>query len=216
MLRSWLIGEKAGQFRAAEQRAAPSDFLVILASYMALSVAFSLFAWSDHLSAPRGLPHVGLAAMGAEIGGHLLFGFLAALPTRRASLMGTGALLAILIDADHLLYYLGLSNVGRPSHSFIFMIAAMLAIAVAVRLFGSRNLTSAQVALLVMTGVLAHFAFDSITGGGMPLLFPLTNAEYIPGPTGGVLFEAAALVAGIACAFAGRRAPGTEAVRDDR
>lgn len=202
--------------RNAEQRAATSDLLVILGLYLALSVAFSFFAWSNHYSAPRGLPHVGLVAIGAEIGGHLLFGFLAALPTRKTSLMGTSALLAILIDADHLLYYIGLSSEGRPSHSFIFIIVAMLAIAVALRLVGSRNFTSAQVALLVMTGILAHLAFDSITGGGMPLLFPLTKAEYIPGPTGGVLFEAAALVSGIACVFAGSRAPSKEAVREHR
>jgi hypothetical protein len=55
-----------------------------------------------------------------EIGGHFLFGYIVALPTRNLKLALMGGLMALTIDADHAMNALGFHLQGRISHSISF------------------------------------------------------------------------------------------------
>lgn len=59
-----------------------------------------------------------------EIGGHFLFGYIVALPTRNIKLGMLAGLMALTIDADHLLNAAGFEIQGRMGHSVSFAVLA--------------------------------------------------------------------------------------------
>jgi hypothetical protein len=63
-----------------------------------------------------------------EIGGHFLFGYIVALPTRNLKLGVLAGLMALTIDADHLLNAAGVDVQGRMSHSISFAILSSVLI----------------------------------------------------------------------------------------
>jgi NO-binding membrane sensor protein with MHYT domain len=63
-----------------------------------------------------------------EIGGHFLFGFIPGLPFRKLRLAVLCGLMALAVDADHLLNVAGFEVQGRVSHSIPFMVIASIMI----------------------------------------------------------------------------------------
>ena len=126
-----------------------------------------------------------------EIGGHFVFGALAAFP-----LMGTrsaliGGSFAVVIDVDHLLGALNLNVSSRPDHSLVFaVVGSGLVWLISRRYFGAKNPRAAlAAALAVPISALAHLSYDvlaayTVFGGkgfSFPLLIPF-NYTLIPFP----------------------------------
>ncbi|MDG6969679.1 MAG: hypothetical protein JRN54_01025 [Nitrososphaerota archaeon] len=99
-------------------------WVVALASaYAALSFLWSAMGFASPVT-PAPLGEYSSAQIVREIGGHLLFGVLAALPTMDAWLVLLSAGESILIDVDHILGALGFHVAGRLAHSVFFALAA--------------------------------------------------------------------------------------------
>jgi inner membrane protein len=99
---------------------------------------------------------------------------LLALGVRDRTLAVTALVASVAIDLDHLPQELGIDlltrSTARPvSHSLVGL-AVLTATAAAV---GGRRAVAAGVAL----GIAAHLFRDLATGGGVPLLWPLTSRE---------------------------------------
>jgi hypothetical protein len=67
-----------------------------------------------------------------EIGGHFLFGYIVALPTRNLKIGVLSGLMALTIDADHLLNAAGFDIQARMGHSVSFAILSSVLIALMV------------------------------------------------------------------------------------
>ena len=61
-----------------------------------------------------------------ELGGHLLFGALVAIPSRNIKIILLTALMAVTIDSDHLLNIVGFHVQGRLDHSILFAILSSI------------------------------------------------------------------------------------------
>jgi hypothetical protein len=61
-----------------------------------------------------------------ELGGHLLFGALVAIPSRNIKIILLTALMAVTIDSDHLLNIAGFHVQGRLDHSILFAILSSI------------------------------------------------------------------------------------------
>jgi len=61
-----------------------------------------------------------------ELGGHLLFGALVAIPSRNIKIILLTALMAVTIDSDHLLNIVGFHVQGRLDHSIFFAILSSI------------------------------------------------------------------------------------------
>jgi membrane-bound metal-dependent hydrolase YbcI (DUF457 family) len=97
----------------------------------ALAFLYSFFGLVEHVEntynfqfQPFQVPSV------QEIGGHFLFGYAAALPSRSIKIAVMTGLMALTIDFDHLLSAVGLENVTRLAHSIPFAIMSCILIGV--------------------------------------------------------------------------------------
>jgi hypothetical protein len=61
-----------------------------------------------------------------EVGGHFLFGYIVALPTRNLRIGILAGLMALALDTDHILNAAGFQIQGRASHSISFAILASI------------------------------------------------------------------------------------------
>ena len=77
-----------------------------------------------------------------EIGGHFLFGYAAALLSRKVKIGVMAGLMALTIDFDHLLSAVGLGNVTRLAHSIPFAIISCILMGVFVSRFFKRSSTT--------------------------------------------------------------------------
>jgi hypothetical protein len=76
-----------------------------------------------------------------EIGGHFLFGYMIALPTRNLKIGVLAGLMALAIDSDHILNASGFQTSIRLSHSISFSISASVLIGIiASQTFGRQSL----------------------------------------------------------------------------
>jgi hypothetical protein len=76
-----------------------------------------------------------------EVGGHFLFGYIVALPTRNLKLGILAGLMALALDADHILNAAGFQISTRLSHSISFAIlASILTGIIAGQIFGRGSL----------------------------------------------------------------------------
>jgi len=132
-----------------------------------------------------------------EVGGHILFGVVAALPTLDPGLVLLCGAESILIDSDHLLTFLDFPVEVRLAHSITFALVAPLALSYLVR--GDRRLNP-WVFLVTLSAFAAHLAFDVYAGNGLvPLLTPFSVAyaslpywAWFPLEIGAVLLSALA------------------------
>ncbi len=141
--------------------------------YACLSVLFSLLSW--------GQADTKVQVPGASSGlllhplKHLAFGVVAALPTRRLSLIVASGVAVLVIDVDHLGSALNLPTTSHASHSLGF--AAMLGVVMwgLARRGFLGGASPILVSAVAVASVTAHMALDALSSGShLPLWAPVT------------------------------------------
>jgi hypothetical protein len=155
--------------------------LAVLRNFLTLSFVFAAvaFLWSFlGFLAPETATPIEVSISNlllAEITGHILFGLVAAIPSRDLGTILLCGANAVLIDSDHLLSAAGFPVLARLSHSLLFVLAAGTVLA----LFSKRTGRSDLVFASAVSAVLAHFSFDALAGdGAFPFFAPLSFDFY--------------------------------------
>jgi hypothetical protein len=179
-----------------QQLARDLKFLVLFSIvFTASSFLFSFLSWGRAALGPPEISEQVLSNL-IELAEHAAFGVLAALPTRRAVTILTGAICAVSIDVDHLGSIVGLPTDGRASHTLLFAVLILVLIYSLTRKGILGQSTSPLVASSVaLAAVVSHLALDATVGGGdFPLWMPFSNELVSFSVFGGVLLE---LIAGV-------------------
>jgi hypothetical protein len=99
---------------------------LIASIFGSLAFLYSFFGFLSKQTTPRFDTFGSLTP--PEIGGHFLFGYIVALPTRNLKIGVLAGLMALAIDADHVLNAAGTDVQGRMSHSVSFAILSSVLI----------------------------------------------------------------------------------------
>ena len=143
-----------------------------------------------------------------EIGGHFLFGYLVALPTRNLKMCVLTGLMALTIDADHLLNAAGFDIQSRMGHSVSFAILSSVMIGFIVsQIFQKESVWNEKsrvdkkaveangkllllrpekgsifslFLIITFAAFMSHIAFDVFVdaGASFPLLVPFIFSEF--------------------------------------
>ena len=103
-----------------------STVFLIASIFGALAFLYSFFGLLSNQTTSRFDTFGSLTPQ--EIGGHFLFGYIVALPTRNLKIGVLAGLMALAIDADHVLNAAGTDVQGRMSHSVSFAILSSVLI----------------------------------------------------------------------------------------
>lgn len=143
--------------------------------YTAVALAWSLFGFLSPVAPPPHYHEYSLGQFVQEVGGHILFGAVAALPTLDPALILLCGAESILIDADHLLPAFNVPVEPRIAHSVSFALVVGLMTARASKNGGKGR----SVLVIAWAALAAHMSFDILAGDGFfPLLAPFTLANY--------------------------------------
>ncbi len=170
-------------------------FLVLFSVVIfACSFLFSFSSWGQRESGIIRRPQISSELILHEIE-HAVFGAIVALPTLKTIPILAASITAVLFDADHIGYYLGLPLNGRASHSVIFLLIAFVVIyflakKAIFRPYGSQL----KIAVLGLSAILAHLAFDGISADGFPLLAPFSYQTVFITSIGGISIEIATIM----------------------
>jgi len=157
--------------------------------YCSLSAGFSLVGTvlPDKIVMVNPIEHGSLSIK--EIGGHFIWGAIAALVTLRVRYILLGGLLAVLIDADHLVGLLHTEGIPRMGHSITFAIIAIIVLMV---VFSKKDY---RLGTIVGTSVLTHISYDIFDGSyGFPILTPFMDKIIQFPRIDWMVFEIAAIV----------------------
>ena len=191
--------------------------ILIPLAFGALAFLYSFFGLVEHVAntynfqfQPFQVPSV------QEIGGHFLFGYAAALPSRSIKISVITGLMALTIDFDHLLSAVGLVNVTRLAHSIPFAIMSCILMGVFVSRFFKRSSTRAEKVtpsapshskkvryskdqnskflIITLTAFLSHIAFDVFVDeqARFPFFAPFSFNEFMIPAVYALPIEAAA------------------------
>ena len=169
--------------------------VLIAIFYAALSFLYS-FVGFLHYEPGSHYHEYALDKLIVEIGGHFVFGFIAAAPMMDVGISLLTGSLAVLIDADHLLSALNFYVCIRPDHSILFaMFAAVLMFYVGRNLKFSKDLF-AKFMFVAPVSMFAHISYDILVSPGttFQFLIPLSFQQFEPPHFTWTLFEAAALM----------------------
>jgi len=136
--------------------------------YGFLAVGFSLIGLILPGASPPGDP---LASATVEhIGGHIVWGMIAALAALSFRHIFAGGLFTIVLDADHLVNFLNIDVVIRMDHSIPF---ALLALIVMMLIFGRKDFLLGSISF---AAVFSHLSFDTfLDAGKFPILTPFSD-----------------------------------------
>jgi hypothetical protein len=112
--------------RIASKAPQLSTVFLMASIFGALAFFYSFFGFLSNQTTPRFDTLGSLTPQ--EIGGHFLFGYIVALPTRNLKIGVLAGLMALAIDADHVLNAAGADVQGRMSHSVSFAILSSILI----------------------------------------------------------------------------------------
>ena len=103
--------------------------------------------------------------------GHIVWGLVVGIVSFSLRYVVIAGLFPIILDADHLLQFLGIEMIQRMAHSIPF---ALVAIIVMMMIFGKKDL---RLIAISFAAVFAHMSFDIFLGGSteFPILAPLTS-----------------------------------------
>ncbi len=162
-------------------------------AFTAASFVVSLLSWSR--SAGGYIPNVGTSVL-IHMVVHAVFGAVAALPTRRPGPILAMATCSMLIDIDHLAYFLGWPVPTRGSHSLLFLVVGPTLMAAMARagLFG-KGASPRLAAGMAFSATLAHLAWDAFTGSEAraPLWLPFSTVPFALSATLGSMLEIVAV-----------------------
>ena len=102
--------------------------------------------------------------------GHIIWGAIIGIASRRIEYVILGGSFGILIDIDHLVNFLGFDLVSRMGHSLFFMLISFLVLVI----FNKRNYLLGAIAI---GAIFSHISFDIFLKGydAFPLLTPFHN-----------------------------------------
>lgn len=164
----------------------------IIGVYGSLSLAFSLFGfilpYATHLHSPLD------NATPQHIFGHILWGVIAGIVSfslRYAILTGV---FAIILDADHLVNFVGIEAVNRMGHSIPFAIMSAIIMIV---IFGRKQYLLGAISF---AAVFAHISFDIFIGlGHFPIFIPFSGNEINFQGLDWILFEGIGISIVLSC-----------------
>lgn len=114
--------------RIASRAPRPLTIILIALAFGALAFLYSFIGFfSNEVNNIRTFDAFG-SLTPQEIGGHFLFGYIVALPTRNLKMGVLSGLMALTIDADHLLNAAGFNLQARMGHSVSFAILSSVLI----------------------------------------------------------------------------------------
>jgi hypothetical protein len=117
-----------------------STIFLIASIFGAFSFIFSFLGFFDNLPKTQ-IIDFRTSISPQEVGGHFLFGYMVALPTRNLKIGVLAGLMALAIDTDHILNASGFQASIRLSHSISFSILASVLVGIiASQVFGSQSL----------------------------------------------------------------------------
>ncbi len=157
--------------------------------FCSLSAGFSLVGTvlPDKIFMVNPIEHGSLSIK--EIGGHFIWGAVAALVTLRVRYILLGGLLAVLIDSDHLIGLLHTYGIPRMGHSITF---AIIATVVLMLVFSRKDY---RLGTIVATSILTHISYDIFDGSyGFPILTPFMDKIIQLPKIDWLVFEIAAIV----------------------
>jgi len=91
--------------------------------------------------------------------GHIVWGLMIGIVTFRPKYFLIAGLFTIILDADHLIQFLGVEVVPRMAHSVLFGLIAIFAM---MMVFGKRDYILGAISI---AAVLSHISFDILLGG---------------------------------------------------
>ena len=133
-----------------------------------MAIAFSLigFLLEEKISPHDPLP----SATIEHIIGHIIWGFLAALASKRIRYIVLCGIFAIVLDVDHLANFIGFDLVSRMGHSLTFAIISATVLIIA-------NKRDYILGSVVIGAIFSHVSFDIFLKGSdaFPLFSPFNN-----------------------------------------
>ncbi|MEK7682366.1 MAG: metal-dependent hydrolase [Chloroflexota bacterium] len=179
--------------------------LGMAAFFAALSFAFSLLGLTSGPTPQSSRSGLEAGRLAFEIGGHFVFGFAVGAATRQLRYALLAGAVAVAVDVDHVLWFLGTQADPRASHALLFLLAS----AALVGLAAARDARQRLLTGVVIAGAVAsHLAFDALLGDGkFPLLAPFSFSLVTLPPWAGAALEGAAFVAVLAVAQTLRSRP---------
>jgi hypothetical protein len=161
----------------------------LLAVFSATSFVWSLMGFASPII-PVHFHEYAFPALVTEVGGHVLFGIIAAAPTLDKGLILLAGGESVLIDSDHLLASFGYPVEGRLAHSVFF---ALLAAAMLGYTAMKRGRSGRGVFFVTLSSVAAHLSYDVFAGNGFfSILAPFSFPSYeFPGWTWPILIAVA-------------------------
>lgn len=192
----------------------PATMILISAIFGMLGFSYSFFG----LIAPAKETHqleTFRALSVQEIGGHFAFGFVVGLASRNLKMSVICGLMAVTIDADHILNALAINIPARTDHSVLF--AGMSSVLMGIFAVKLRNILKTDKMLLktdvkywknnnrdlflqflfmTLAVFLSHIAFDVISDDDpkFPFLIPFSFNEFLVPQIHGFTFEAAGVL----------------------
>ncbi len=149
-----------------------------------------------------------------EIGGHFVFGFVVGLASRNLKMSVICGLMAITIDADHILNALAINIPARTDHSVLF--AGMSSVLMGLFAVKLRNILQTnkilklvninhvkndknlflQFLFMTLAVFLSHIAYDVITDDDakFPFLIPFSFDEFVVPQIHGLILEVAGVL----------------------
>ncbi len=168
--------------------------LIIGLIYAGLSFAYSFLGF---LHPESGIPlgQISASATIAEVSGHFLFGFLAALPLMDLDLAILTGIMAFAMDTDHFIGALGFNINGRPAHSFFDIVVATLVLVALAKKFGMTKEETIKISFVGAITLFSHLSYDLLasgTGTQFPLFIPFDFNQVVIDSSFWVFFEALA------------------------
>jgi len=175
------------------------------AFFAALSFAFSLFGLLGKPGPQPARPSLQVGSLALEVGAHFVFGFVVGAATRRLRYALLAGAAAVAVDADHVLWLLGVETDRRASHALLFLLASAPLVGL---VFATETRQRLLTGVVIAGAVVSHLAFDALYGErGFPLLSPFTFTLVVLPSWAGAALEAAAFVAVLVAALALRERP---------
>ena len=156
-----------------------STVFLIASIFGALAFLYSFFGLLSNQTTPRFDTFGSLTPQ--EVGGHFLFGYIVALPTRNLKIGVLAGLMALTIDADHLLMAAGADVQGRISHSVSFAILSSVLIGfIASQILRkmARQNDSTISGILTSSGRIERKVADNVNGRQKSLLLADKNSVF--------------------------------------
>jgi len=139
--------------------------------YGVLAATFSLIGLSSPEAEIIGSPLEVSNVTVEHVTGHIVLGMMVGIVTLSPRYFLLGGIFSLILDADHLIQFLGIEVVPRMAHSVSF---GIIAIFVMMMVFGKRDYLLGAIAF---AAVLSHISYDILLGGTdkFPFFTPFTN-----------------------------------------